>query len=62
MVMFAYVKLVLFHSGRFKTVLHLILKNLHREVTFGSFVLEVIKECSCTAAGHSSFACWTSYY
>lgn len=40
MVVFAYVKLVLFHRGRLKTVLHLMLKNLHSEVAFNSFVLK----------------------
>lgn len=40
MVMFAYVKLLLFHRGSLTTALHLMLKNLHSEVTFDSFVLK----------------------
>lgn len=38
--MLACVKIVLFHSGRFKTALHIVLKNLHSEVTFDSFDLK----------------------
>lgn len=37
--MLAYVKIVLFHSGGFKIAFHIVLKNLHSEVTFGNFVL-----------------------